>query len=314
MKRRTFIRNTALVGGLGLVMPKHVLAQLASEESETEELVLLHTNDVHSRIDAFPDNDPKFPGRGGVAKRMSLINAIRKKEKHVVLLDCGDIFQGTPYFNLFGGEPELKAMSLMNYDAATMGNHDFDNGLEGFHAVMHHANFPFICTNYNFDHTLLRNKTNKVLIIQKGNLKIGVIGLGIELDGLVQPALFGDTVYLDPIQTAEKYGRILKEQKGCDLVVCLSHLGYEYDNDKVSDRVLAAKTSFIDIILGGHTHTFLYKPVMVSNAQKRPVLINQVGWGGINLGYIKLQFRKNKIHCENSVEISYIAEENLEIA
>jgi len=313
MDRRSFLK-TGLAGVAAGMLPARVFAAPHEEKNEDIRLTILHTNDVHSRLDPFPDDDKKFAGKGGVAKRMTLIEEIRKKEQHVLLFDSGDIFQGTPYFNLFGGEPELKAMSAMQYHASTMGNHDFDNGLEGFLKVYPHAKFPFICSNYDFSNTILAGKTEKYRIFKVGQVKIGVIGLGIELKGLVPDKLYGNTVYLDPVTVADAYGKKLKEELGCHLVVCLSHLGYKYENGKISDVQLAQKTTYLDIILGGHTHTFLDAPVMEKNAVKKNVLINQAGWGGIRLGRLDLAFQKKHKRGEKYSEISYIAVGNQEIA
>lgn len=312
MERRDFIKSSlSLVAGAAAIP---LTATAAATATDTETLTILHTNDVHSRIDPFPETDPKFPGKGGIAKRLTLINQIRSTEKNVLLFDCGDIFQGTPYFNLFGGELEFKAMSKMAYDAATMGNHDFDNGIEGFVKMLPHASFPFICSNYDFTNTLLAGQTQKFKIFQKGNIKVGVIGLGIELKGLVPDKLYGKTEYLDPVETANLYGKLLRKQYKCDLIICLSHLGFKYEEKKISDIELARKTSWIDVIIGGHTHTFLKEPVIEKNAINKKVVINQTGWGGINLGTIKILFGKKKSNEGNYSEISYIAGGNQEIA
>lgn len=316
MERKDFLRLG--LTGLGAItgIVKSRADFVASKDTGTtniENLVILHTNDVHSRIDPFPASDQKYGGKGGVAKRKTLIEEIRAKNKQVLLFDCGDIFQGTPYFNMYGGEVELKAMSDMKYDAGTMGNHDFDNGINGFLKVYDHAKFPFICSNYDFSQNKLAGKTEGFRIFNKGKIKVGVMGLGIELQGLVPDDLYENTKYLDPILTAESIGKKLKIEYGCNLVVCLSHLGFKYDNDKVSDIVLARKTQYLDLILGGHTHTFLNEPVIEKNAIGKNVLINQVGWGGISLGVISLSFAKNRKRKVNNSEISYIAMGNQEI-
>jgi 5'-nucleotidase len=189
---------------------------------------------------------------------------------------------------MFGGELEMKLMTEMGYDAATMGNHDFDIGLEGFKKAKSHAKFPFLCANYDFSETILNGETKKYEIFQKGALKIGVFGIGIELNGLVTENNFGKTKYLDPVSTANSMAKELRK-KGCDLVICLSHLGYDYtDSSRISDRKLAQQTSNIDIILGGHTHTFLEKPTIEKNKKGKNVLINQVGYAGLYLGRIDI--------------------------
>lgn len=289
--RREFIKG--IFGGIALAGLSSLPIDLFAKEDMTR-LTILHTNDVHSRIDPFPPNDPKYPNMGGVARRAALIKKIRGEEKNVLLLDAGDIFQGTPYFNLYGGELEFKLMSEMGYDASTLGNHDFDNGIDGLVKQMPNMNFPFLNANYSFSDTLLENKVNEYKIFRKGNLKIGVFGIGIELRGLVDPKLTGNILYNDPLVNANRISTLLKNEEKCDLVICLSHLGYKYNDKKVSDSVLAKESSNIDLIIGGHTHTFLDEPTLIINKDGKEVLIAQVGWAGIKLGRIDYYFDSKK--------------------
>ncbi len=263
-------------------------------KSETQQITILHTNDVHSRIDPFPEDGSKNAGKGGVAPRAALVKAIRKQQEHVLLLDAGDIFQGTPYFNYWGGELEIKMMSMMGYEASIMGNHDFDNGVEGFAKQLKHANFPILNANYNFTNTAMEGKTIPFKIFNKGTIKIGVFGIGIELTGLVNPKQFGETKYLNPLEKASEMEKFLKYDQKCDLIICLSHLGYQYKENKVSDIVLAKNSKHIDLIIGGHTHTFLYQPSPIINLAGKPTLVNQVGFAGINLGRVDFVFNKSK--------------------
>lgn len=288
--RRDFLQKTLLAGGL--LTLSQAKAESLFKNGELTKISILHTNDVHSHIDPFEDNDPKYPGLGGIEKRATLINKLRVENPNTLLLDAGDIFQGTPYFNMYGGELELKLMSKLRYDASTMGNHDFDNGLDGFMKVKHFAKFPFICSNYDFSDTILKDQTIPYKIFYRGGVKIGIFGVGVELAGLVDKRLYGNTVYNEPIAVANKYASLLKNEENCDLVICLSHLGYEYKDDKVSDTVLAKKTENIDLIIGGHTHTFLDKAVEFKNLKGKTVLVNQVGWAGIRLGKVDFYFDK----------------------
>ncbi len=302
--RRHFIR-TILSGAALAGLNSFPLDLFAAQE--LIKITILHTNDVHSRIDPFPDNDPKYPGLGGVARRAKLIKKIRSQEENVLLLDAGDIFQGTPYFNLYGGEPELKLMSSMGYDAATIGNHDFDNGIDGLAARLPDMNFPFLNTNYNFKDTPLDNKISRYKIFQKGKIKIGVFGVGIELHGLVDPKLYGNIQYEDPLKHAEDISLILKHDHKCNLIICLSHLGYRYNDKKISDEVFAKESSNIDLIIGGHTHTFLDNPVQYSNRDGKEILVAQVGWAGIRLGRIDYFFDakgRKKDSLSTTVKIS----------
>ena len=294
MKRRDFIKNTvassALLGLGGLSLSSF-------DQPEVKKITILHTNDAHSHIDPFPADHPKNPNMGGVARRAALVEKIRKEEKNVLLLDAGDIFQGTPYFNYYGGELEFKLMSMLQYDLATMGNHDFDNGIDGFYAQLPHAKFDFVSANYDFKNTILDNIVKPYKILHRDGIKIGIFGLGVELQGLVDKKLYKETVYNNPVEIAADMTRILKQNEKCDLIICLSHLGFKYQNDpdKICDVRLAKQTKDIDLIIGGHTHTFLDKPVIETNAEGKEVLINQVGCYGINLGRIDFYFdKKNK--------------------
>lgn len=286
MERRAFLQKTAAataLTGLGLS-----LSSFKTGGTEAKHLTILHTNDVHSYIDPFPANHPKNPNMGGVARRAALIQNIRMENPNVLLLDAGDIFQGTPYFNYFGGELEFKLMSLMQYDLSTMGNHDFDNGIEGFYGQLPNAKFDFVSANYDFSNTVLNGIVKPYKIFNKNGIKVGVFGLGVELEGLVDPRNYKETKYLDPVGVAQDMARILRHGQQCDLVICLSHIGYEYKNDtgKICDLKLAALTKDIDLIIGGHTHTFLDKPTIVKNTEGTEVLVNQVGCYGVNLGRI----------------------------
>jgi 5'-nucleotidase len=293
--RRQFIKQSALVAGGVFAGNSFLAAQ--KHDAAARRLIILHTNDVHSRLEPFPMDGSRNQGLGGVAARAALVQQIRATEEHVLLLDAGDIFQGTPFFNLYKGEPEIKAMEAMGYDAATMGNHDFDGGMENLVTQLQHASFPVIICNYDFTDTPMEHKYQPYKVFKKGKLKIGVTGVGIELKGLVPDSLFGNTKYLSPVEQLNVTAAKLKKQEGCDMVICLSHLGYKYRDNKISDVELARQTDFVDVILGGHTHTFMDAPEVYKNKSGSDVLINQVGWGGIQLG--RLDFDFNSIKKKN---------------
>ena len=284
MKRRKFLAGTSAagtligLGGIGLGSCSNL---------ERKHITILHTNDVHSHIDPFPASHSEFPNMGGVARRANLVGRIRRENPNTLLLDAGDIFQGTPYFNFYGGELEFKLMSMLRYDAATIGNHDFDNGIGGLLAQMPHAGFELVNANYDFSNTVMDGYVKPYRTYAMDGVKVGIYGLGIQLDGLVTKRLYQETVYLDPFETALEMERKLKEEENCHLIVCLSHLGHAYrEPEKPSDTLLAKATHHTDLIIGGHTHTFLEKPDVLYNKKGRPVLVNQVGCYGINLGRI----------------------------
>ena len=285
--RRKFITQSVLAAG-SLLASRSALAGLHNDDG-LHKLTILHTNDVHSRLESFPMDGGRNQGLGGVAARAELIQKIRSEEQQVLLLDAGDIFQGTPFFNLYKGEPEMKAMAAMGYDAATIGNHDFDAGLENFATQLQHGKFPLIICNYDFTNTPMEFKYQPYKIFKKGKLKIGVTAVGIEMAGLVPDSLFGNTKYLDPIQKANELAAKLKKEDSCDMIICLSHLGNKYKDNKVSDEILARETENIDLIIGGHTHTFMDEPAVLKNKIGSDVLVNQVGWAGIILGRLDFE-------------------------
>ncbi|GAB2776204.1 metallophosphoesterase [Salinimicrobium soli] len=291
MNRRNFLKNTAAatavagLGSFGLMS--------FSEEKKQKKITILHTNDVHSHIEPFGPDHAEFPNQGGIARRYELIKRIRQENPNTLLLDAGDIFQGTPYFNFYGGELEFKLMSKLGYDAATMGNHDFDNGIDGLYAQLPHANFPFVIANYDFSNTMMNGHTKPFKVFIKDGIRIGVFGIGIELEGLVGKKNYRETKYLDPVEISREISAKLKKEENCDLIICLSHLGYSYQDDKISDMKLASLTENIDLIIGGHTHTFLDKPTVTKNREGKNMLINQVGWAGLRLGRIDFFFDNN---------------------
>lgn len=290
LSRKKFITQATLASGA--MMLNTSIAEAAAYFNPMR-LTILHTNDTHSRLDPFPMDGSSNQGLGGVAARAALISKIRVEEEQVLLLDAGDIFQGTPYFNVFKGEPELKAMSAMKYDACTIGNHDFDAGMENLATQLtNHANFPMLVSNYDFTNTPMEYKTEPYKIFKKGKLKIGVFGLGIEGRGMIADNLFGATKYLDPIQKANELSDLLLKEKKCDMVICLSHLGFKYKDNKICDEILAKETEGIDLIIGGHTHTFFDNPITYKNKKGDDVIVNQVGWAGIVLGRIDFEFSK----------------------
>ena len=303
MHRRKFLK-AGMLASAGLVS-RSIFGESTLSVASPKRLVVLHTNDMHSRIEPFPDDGSKFANLGGMARRATLVRQIQQQEPHVLLLDAGDIFQGTPYFNYFGGELEFKLMSKMGYDAATLGNHDFDNGIDGLMEQLPEAKFSFVSSNYDFSKTPLKNHILPYRTIRKGGIKVGLFGLGIELEGLVPRASFGATKYLDPVGVAMEMVSLLKGKK-CDLIICLSHLGFSFKSQKIDDKKLAAQVEGIDLIIGGHTHTFLDHPVEILGPNGHTTMINQVGWSGLLLGRVDFELglsKKRKIMGMNSTII-----------
>jgi len=285
MQRRDFLT----VVGSGLLL--HNAAALAASNAPTNIVTLLHTNDTHSRIDPYPSGRKK--GMGGVAKRSTLIQQLKAKQPHTLVVDAGDVFQGTPYFNLFKGRLELEVMSKMGYDLATIGNHDFDLGANWFlTSAQKYANFPFVSANLHFSQAHAGRVVKPYTIKQVGGRKLGFFGLGIQFQGLVPKKLHKGVTYSDPIRAAEKTVRILRHQHKCDVVILLSHLGYTGSKGEPGDVDLPGKVGGIDVIIGGHTHTFLQTPTVKVSKHGKQTKIYQVGHSGICLGQIDLLFDK----------------------
>jgi 5'-nucleotidase len=298
MNRRCFIINTGTFTA-GTLMPGFLWSYGSDDYNVmrgAHSLTILHTNDQHSRIDPFPKNAPRHAGEGGFARRHALIQLIRKETQgRLLLLDAGDVFQGTPYFNYYGGKLEFDLMSRMGYDACTLGNHDFDNGLDGLSKAMPYARFPFVCSNYGFENTILKSRIRPYLIIRKGGIKVGIYGLGISPENLIPEKLFGPVRFMDPVAKALEMEALLYEKHQCQLIICLSHLGYKYEKEsRPSDVMLALQLRYTHLIIGGHTHTFMDQPDLLTGAGGQKVIVTQAGWAGLRLGRIDFQFDEKK--------------------
>jgi 5'-nucleotidase len=289
--RRQFIKTTVLAGGIVLLSRIPVMGNFLTD---FKKITILHTNDFHSHLDPIPIDGSRNQGLGGIAARSDLIRKIRSMERNVLLFDAGDMFQGTPYFNYFKGEVELKAMSEMGYNAATLGNHEFDAGIESLARVLQFANFPIITSNYNFSDTPLAGKTIPNKIFDIDGIRIGVYGLGIEFNGLVPDKLIGNSKYLDALSVALEQENYLKNEKSCDMIICLSHLGLEYSDKKISDVFLAKNTIFTNLIIGGHTHKYMKEPMAIINLDKKICNVFQAGCNGLMLGRIDFYFSGTK--------------------
>lgn len=301
ISRRKFLTSAVRLGvGLG-VAPKE-LKSLVPEEflpgaAADTVITILHTNDTHSQIDPLPDNDSSYAGKGGVARRATLVKRVRKENPNTLLLDGGDSFQGTPYFNFYKGEVEYKSMSAIGYDAGTLGNHEFDNGVDALAAALKFASFDVISSNYDVKGTPLENLVKPYVVKTIAGIRIGLFGLGISPVALITPANFKGVTYLDPIATSKTMVKTLRETERCTFVVAMSHLGF-YRNPRprdVGDGQVAAQVDGIDFIVSGHTHTFMDQPERVKQPCGQETLINQVGRSGIYVGRVDFTFRAGKL-------------------
>jgi 5'-nucleotidase len=260
-------------------------------------ITILHTNDTHSQIDPLPANDKQYPDKGGVARRATLVRRVRKENRNTLLIDAGDVFQGTPYFNFYKGEVEYKSMSLIGYDVGTLGNHDFDNGVDALAAAMKFANFDFVSSNYDVRGTALEGRVQPYVVRVLGGVRVGLFGLGISPDNLITPENFKGLKYSDPVKSAREVVKGLRERERCTLVLGMSHLGY-YPNPRegeIGDSQVAAQVDGIDFIASGHTHTFMTEPVITKQPSGANTIIFQVGRSGIYVGRVDFKLRKGKV-------------------
>ena len=265
---------------------------LTASAQQTKQLVILHTSDTHSRIEPIdPHAADRYAGMGGVVRRATFLKDFRAGNPDVLLFDCGDISQGTPYYNLFRGEVEVRMMNLMGYDTMTIGNHEFDFGLDNMARLFRMAHFPVVCANYDVTGTVLEGLVKPYVVLERGGMKIGVFGVSPKMEGLVQADKCEGIVYNDPIVAAQEVTDLLRTKEGCDVVICLSHLGFRLKNE-VCDEKLAAATRGIDVILGGHSHTFMEKPAFCLNAEGKSIPVLHTGRSGIFVGELDLTLTK----------------------
>lgn len=254
---------------------------------------ILHTNDTHSCVMPLSPNlaDTLVAGRGGYIRRMEMIRQERKTNPDLLLFDSGDFSQGSPYYTIYKGEVETELMSAMGYDAATIGNHEFDFGLENMARIFRMAKFPIVCANYDFMGTPVEGLVKPYIVIKRGGVRIGVFGICPKLDGLVDAAKCVGVGYADPVECAKKYAALLRNEQKCDVVVCLSHLGWDLQDD-IDDEQLIAQNKDIDIVLGGHSHTYFKELQYVNDAEGKPIPDDQNGKHGIFVGKIMLNLHK----------------------
>ena len=259
-----------------------------------KKLVVLHTNDTHSCVMPINPNlaDTAMANRGGYLRRVAMIKQERKTNPDLLLFDSGDFSQGSPYYSLFKGDVEVGLMNEMGYDAATIGNHEFDFGIDNMVRLFKMAKFPIVCSNYDFTGTPLADVVKPYTIIKRKGLKIGVFGLCPELKGLVTEANYGPIQYLDPIQKGNEMAEFLKKKEKCDVIICLSHLGWDIDG--IDDTELIPGTRYIDLVLGGHSHTYFKNLEYLKNLDGKDVPDDQNGKSAIWVGKMTLDMVKNK--------------------
>ena len=254
-------------------------------------LVILHTNDTHSQVEPTDKSSLKTSDMGGYARRMGLISRIREQEKNVLLVDAGDYSQGTPYFNFFNGRIEIDAMNRMKYDAGTLGNHEFDNGIDTLAVVLKNAAFPMISSNYNLEKTNLYQLVKPYVVLVKAGVRIGIMALDVNPESLIFEKNYRGLIYLDPVQKANEVSALLKKKEKCDIIICLSHLGSDSTKLEVNDFEIAHKTRYIDVIIGGHSHSLIMN-TDVKNVIGKHVVVAQMGKSGMYLGRVDLELEK----------------------
>ncbi|MEX0647298.1 MAG: metallophosphoesterase [Balneolaceae bacterium] len=286
ISRKEFLKKSVIMAAGSSVSLS--LGSRFFENNSTPDITILYTNDTHARLDPFPGNATEFSGLGGIARRAALVNDIRSAQKNVLLLDAGDVFQGTPWFDVYGGEADLNLMTEMGYDAMAVGNHEFDRGPDGFAEAAKKAGFPILAANYHVQNTPMNPYVSRMITREFSGFKIGVFGLGIQFDGVIDPSLTGDVKHRDPAIWANGMVNSLRNYHKCDYIICLSHLGYQYSDSRIDDLKLASTVGGMDLIIGGHTHTFLDIPSEVVNPEGKRTIITQAGHSGVRLGRIDL--------------------------
>ncbi len=288
--------NSLATSSVRAVFASPLHAPLLDVKKGEKLITILHTNDVHSQIDPLPAND-KYAGKGGVARRATLVKRIRAENPNTLLVDAGDAFQGTPYFNLYRGEVEYKAMSAIGYDTVTLGNHDFDNGIDALASAMKFANFDFVSANYDVRGTSIEQRVKPYVVRELSGVRVGLFGLGINLTGLNAPETFKGLKYLDPVRMARGVVKLLRERENCAMVICMSHMGYypEPKPGEFGDTQLVAQVDGIDFIASGHTHTFMERPVLARQPNGKDTVIFQVGKSGIYVGRVDFTVRGNRV-------------------
>lgn len=271
-----------------------VLTATITAAAKGKQLLILHTNDTHSCVIPLNPNlaDTMLAGRGGFLRRAAMIDQMRKEDKELLLLDSGDFSQGSPYYTMFKGDVETELMNIMGYDAATIGNHEFDFGLDNMARLFKKVNFPIVCANYDFTGTVVEGLVKPYVVIKRKGVKIGIFGLSPKLEGLVMASTCAGVKYLDPIKTANDIADKLKNEEKCDVVICLSHLGW--DEAGLNDMEMTAKTRNIDLVLGGHSHSYFQKLNYVRNLDGKEIPNDQNGKHGIFVGKITLTLEKGK--------------------
>lgn len=277
---------------LGLVLWACLFVGMASAQS-VKELYLFHTNDMHSRIEPFPENfqDTLLAGKAGMVRRATFISQQHELHPDLLLFDSGDFSQGTPYYNIYKGEVEIRLMNEMRYDAGTIGNHEFDFGLENMARLFKMADFPIVCANYDVTGTVLEGLVKEYVILNRNGIKIGVFGLGTQLEGLVAKESYGDVKFEDPVSEAQRIADLLKTREKCDLVICLSHLGWK--GEPYSDIELIENTKNIDVVLGGHSHSFFESPLYYKNLDGVEIPLQQMGKHAAFVGKMVLTLQKD---------------------
>lgn len=286
MNRDKIIRIALILAGLA-TLAYCVYAGYNLGKKEVHHLTILHVNDTHSHIE--PDRVGIYKGMGGLLERTAYVDSVRQADgaENVLLLHGGDYSQGSTYFNEFGTAYMFDAINRLQYDAVTLGNHEFDNGIEALGEALAVCKVPVVVCNYDFSPFEIGKYVKPYTIVEKAGLKIGIIGVLCPLGSV----LSGDTAnrlpMLDMVSSVQKYADELRPQ--CDLVIVLSHIGYtEHGPGEMTDPQLCAATRNIDLFVGGHSHTFMEEAAWCPNLDGKKIPVTQAGWEGVYMGEYKV--------------------------
>ena len=256
-----------------------------------KQIVILHTNDTHSTIEPVSKYSKvkEAAGKAGCVRRATMVKQLREQNPDILLFDSGDFSQGSTFYTMYKGDVEVGLMNIMGYDAATIGNHEFDFGLDNLARLARQAKFPIVCSNCDFTGTPCQDVIKKYCVVVRDGVRIGVFGLTPKIEGLVMKENMAGVKYIDPIQATKEMVSVLRDKERCDIVVCLSHLGWKLAPEYIDDQVLISSTTGIDIVLGGHSHTYMKEMEWVDNAEGKSIPVDQNGKHGAFVGKITLK-------------------------
>ena len=260
---------------------------VACSGASAQKLTIMHFNDTHSHLE--PERAGKSAGRGGVIERAALVDSVRNAvgRRNFLLLHAGDFNQGTSYYTTLGGMLEVGLVNALGYDVITLGNHEFDDGIEHLGRRLAGLKCPVVCSNYDFSQFELGKYVKPYVVLKRGGMRIGIFGMLTDITKVVERTIADRLPKFDDVETANRWASYLKNEKKCDIDIALTHLGM--DNEDFMDQDLVRATRNIDLVVGGHSHTFIKDIVYENNIDGKPVPIVQNGCWGLDTAELSIE-------------------------